>query len=198
MVEENITAERLDADGRSSTGALPPPHPGQVRWSSITALAAAVAGIAALLMVGVLWVPFAFPIAWLWTVCGAVVVLGIYQRQHPESKIDAATGTRVGLLYGLMAVVALGIAVAIGGLVARFGLHAMGSVDLWLTNAMHQAVAQQTAGGVTVTDDQLKVFYSAEMRAGMALFLLTISGAFLVGFSALGGAIGGMLRMRRP
>lgn len=186
-----------DSDGRASTGALPPPHPGRVRWGTVTWLAAAVSGVAALLMVGVLWLPMAFPFAWLWTVCGAVVVLGIYQRRHPETRIDAGTGARVGLVYGLMAASSLAVVVAVAGLVARFGLHAMGSVDLWLANAMRQAVTQQAESGVQITEEQLKVFYSAEMRAGMALFLLAVSGMFLVGFSALGGAIGGMLRMRR-
>ncbi|RXH58263.1 hypothetical protein GRAN_1573 [Granulicella sibirica] len=198
VLEENVVVARIEAsDGRASTGALPPPHPGRVRWGTVTVLAAGVSAVAAVLMVGVMWLPVAFPLAWLWTVCGAVVVLAIYQRRHPETLITAGTGARVGLVYGLMAVTSLAAVIAIGGLVARFGLHAMGSIDLWLTNAMQQAVVQQKDSGVQITEEQLKMFYSAEMRAGMALFLLAVSGTFLVGFSALGGAIGGMLRMRR-
>jgi hypothetical protein len=148
---------------------------------------------------GVMWLPAAFPLVWLWTVCGGLTVLGLYQRKHPASLVNARMGARVGLVYGLLAVAALGLLVAGAGLVARFGLHTMGTLDVLLSNALRQAAAQQAAqpGGVTLSAEQMRTFYSPEVRAGLALFLLTVAAVFLMVFSTVGGAVGGMIGMRR-
>ncbi len=201
VLEENVTAAQPTTP-EPGTGSLPPPHPGHVRWATVVTFAAAVATIAALLMVGVLWLPFAFPFAWLWTVCGAVIVLGLYQRRHPETRVDAAIGARVGLIYGLLTVITLGIAVAAGGLIARFGLHAMGRLDAFLNMTLQQGIDQQKLqaaqkGLPPLTPDQLRIFFSPEFRAGLALSVLSVAAVFLIGFSTLGGAVGGFMRVRR-
>jgi hypothetical protein len=202
VLEENVVAAPSSTTAEPATGALPPPHPGRVRWATVVTFAAAVAAVAALLMVGVLWLPVAFPFAWLWTVCGAVIVLGLYQRRYPETLVNAGVGARVGLIYGLLAVFTLALALAAGGLVARFGLHAMGGIDTWLAMTVQQGVDQQKLqaaqkGLPALTPDQLRIFYSPEFRAGLALSVLAACALFLVGFSTLGGAVGGFLRVRR-
>jgi hypothetical protein len=209
VIEENVTAAAAPIDP-TTTGTLPPPHPGRLRWSTVVALAAIIAAIAAALMTVVFWVPSAFPIAWLWTVSGAVIVLGLYQRRHPDTPLDAGLGARVGLVYGLLAVSSLAILTAISGLIARYGLHHMGPIDTWLANTMHQAMEQQlqqlpaNQPGAPMTSqpmtaDQMRaLFYSPEVRAGLSLSMLSVSALFLIAFSALGGAVGGLLRMRRP
>ena len=172
---------------------------GQMVWGTAVGYAAGVAGVSALLMTGVFWLPAEFPIAWLWTVCGGVLVLALYQRRHPASQVNARMGVRVGLVYGLFAVSALSLTVAFAGVLARFGLHTMGTLDALLSNAMRRAAEQQAAqpGAVALSADQMRTFYSSEVRAGLALFLLTISAGFLMAFSIIGGALGGMMRMRR-
>jgi len=207
VIEENVVAlPATPVPGEATTGALPPPNPGSLRWATIVSLAAIIAGIATVMMAIVFWLPGAFPVAWLWTVSGAVIVLGLYQRRHPEALLDAGMGARVGIVYGLLAVSSLAILTAISGIVARYGLHHMGPVDAWLTNTMHQAMEQQlqqlqASGQATdpgVSPDQMRAFfYSPEVRAGLSLAMLTVSAVFLIGFSALGGAVGGLLRTRR-
>lgn len=211
VIEENVTAATPTAATPidATTGALPPPHPGRLRWSTIVTLSAIIAAIAAVLMAVVFWLPQAFPIAWLWTVSGAVIVLGLYQRRHPDTPIDAGLGARVGLVYGLLAVSSLALITAASGLIARYGLHHMGSIDTWLTNTMHTAMEQQlqqmpatqpdaAMTGNQMTADQMRaLFYSPEVRAGLSLFMLTVSALFLIAFSTLGGAVGGLLRARR-
>ena len=198
VFEENVVAvATLDAGANRDT--LTQTRSGQLVWRTAIGYAATVATLSALLMIAVLWLPAGFPLAWLWTVCGGVVVLGLYQRRHPATRVSARMGARVGLIYGLFAVTTLLLALAGAGLVARFSRHSMGTLDGLLNNAMRQAAAQQAAqpSAVTLSADQIRTFYSPEVRAGLALFLVTAGAGFLMVFSVIGGAVGGMMRMRR-
>ena len=198
MVIENVTDPRMESSSDPVIAAL---DPNRVRWSSAAGLAGVVAGVASAMTVAVFFVPAAFPFAWLWTICGAVIVIGLYGRRHPRTPIDARLGARFGLLYGLIAVGLLGLTLASAGVLARFVMHTTAGLDAWLTMLLHQAVEQQsrqaTQGIPPLTQDQLSTLYSPEIRAGMAVFLLTVASAFLVVFSTLGGAMGGMLYPRR-
>lgn len=198
VLEENLVANtptNLSANSETLTKS----PSGHLIWVTATGYAAAVAGVSALLMIGVLWLPAGFPFAWLWTVCGGVVVLSLYQKRYPATLVNARMGARVGLIYGLFAIVTLSLALGGAGLVARFGLHTMGTLDRLLNNAMRQAATQQAAqpGALPLSADQIRIFYSSEVRAGLALFLLAVAGGFLMLFSAVGGAVGGMMRARR-
>lgn len=199
VIEENVTPTA--APGADSTGALPPPNPGRIVWSAAVASAAIVAGVASALTVAMLWLPVLFPLVWLWTVGGAVIVLALYRRRHPETRIDARAGASVGFVYSLLTLASLALVLAASAALARFRLHTMGPVDAWLSNVLHQAVAQQQQTNSpnlpTLTPDELRIFYSPEVRAGLALFLLSVIAAFLIAFSTLGGAVGGLLRLRR-
>ena len=197
VLEENVSLKRSTSPGPDNDPARR--SSANLVWATAVAYAAAVAGVAALLMLAVLWLPAGFPLAWLLTVCGGVVVLGLYQRRHPATPVGAGLGAKVGLIYGLFAVATLSLTFAVAGLVARFGLHTLGTLDALLSNAMRQAAAQQAAqpGALALSADQIRTFYSPEVRAGLALFLLAVSASLLVLFSALGGAVGGVLRGRR-
>jgi len=202
VIEENVVPAQASTPDGASTGALPPPNPGRVLWSSVVACAAIVAGIAAVLTLALLWLPAIFPIVWLWTVSGAVVVLGLYQRRHPETIVTPSTGARVGLVYGLLACAALALVTASAGLIARYGLHNLATFDARLTDAMHQVAQQQAqqaqqSGQAALDPDQLRLLYAPEFRAAVSILACAILGAFLIAFSTLGGAIGGMMRMRR-
>ncbi len=200
VLEENVTAA---AEAAATTGSLPPPNPNRIVWSAAVAASALVAGIGAVLTLAMLWLPNLFPFVWLWTVGGAVLVLALYQRRHPQTHIDARAGARVGFVYALLTFIALALVLAASAAVARFRLHSMGPVDAWLANVLHQAVAQQQLQQAAspnlpaITPEQLRIFYSPEVRAGLALFLLSVIGVFLVVFSTLGGALGGLIRPRR-
>ncbi len=200
VLEENVSPT---AEVTATTGTLPPPNPQRIVWSGAIAASAIVAAIAAALTLAMLWLPNLFPLVWLWTVGGAVIVLSLYQRRHPQTRLDARAGARVGFVYALLTLAALALVLAASAVLARFRLHAMGPVDAWLANVLHQAVAQQQLQQATnpnlptITPEELSIFYSPEVRAGLALFLLAVIGTFLTAFSTLGGALGGLLRPRR-
>ena len=198
VLEENVlanTSASLSSSAETKAGVTSV----QMVWATAVSYAAAVAGVSALLMIAVMWLPAGFPLAWLWTVCGGVVVLGLYQKRHPAALVNARMGAHVGLIYGLFALTTLSLAVAGSGLIARFGLHTMGNLDALLNGAMRQAAQQQAAqpGALALSAEQIRTFYSPEVRAGLALFLLAVSAGSLMLFSAIGGAVGGMMRTRR-
>ena len=128
--------------GPATTGTLPPPRPEQVDWRMAIRCAAAVAGIGGFLAVIALRVPLLTMATVLWTMSGSLITLGLYQNRRPSARMDAGIGARIGALVGICLGVGLAFPVAIAGVVARFGLHAMARFDAFM--ATLQATAQQT------------------------------------------------------
>jgi hypothetical protein len=179
-----------------TTGAIPPPRPQQVEWKTAIRCAALVAAIAAGLGLIAVRVQMVSPLSWLWTFSGSMITLALYQWRRPRAWMDAGIGARIGIVVGLALVASFGVTMAIGGLVARFGLHTMGGIDASLTELMHQSFERTTAMSPAPPGFQ-RMWYSPEWRVGVALFILSFTGFFLLVLSTVGGAVGGFLRMRR-
>jgi hypothetical protein len=127
---------------------------------------------------------------------GSIITLALYQRRRPLAWMDAGVGARIGVVVGLALVAGLAIATAIGGLVARYGLHSMAGVDAQLTQMLH--VQLEKAAAITPQPPELQRFwYSPEFRAGMMLAGFGMMAGFLLVLSTVGGAVGGFMRMRR-
>jgi uncharacterized membrane protein HdeD (DUF308 family) len=178
-------------DGES-TGVLPPPRPQQVEWKTAVLCAAAVAGVAALLTLLAAKVPALTFVSWLWTLSGAAIVLGLYQRRRPQAWMDATVGARIGIVSGLALIAAIAVSMTICGLVARFGLHAMGPFDAELKSQIEKAAAMNPQPAEAMRYVTRPEFRAAIMLGGFAM----MSGVVML-FSALGGAMSGMLRTRR-
>ena len=181
-----------------TTGAIPPPRPQRVEWKTAIRCAVLVAGIAAVLSLLAVRVPLASvsALSWLWTMSGSIITLALYQRRRPLAWMDAGVGARIGVVVGLALVAGLAIAMAIGGLVARYGLHSMAGVDAQLTQMLH--VQLEKAAAITPQPPELQRFwYSPEFRAGMMLAGFGMMAGFLLVLSTVGGAVGGFMRMRR-
>jgi hypothetical protein len=84
----------------------------------------------------------------------------------------------------------------VGGLVARYGLHSMAGFDAQLTQLMHAQMQKALATAPEPPEVQ-SFFYSPEVRAGMMLAGFAMVSAILLVLSTVGGAVGGLLRMRR-
>lgn len=179
-----------------TTGAVPPPRPRQVEWKTAMRCALLVAGIAAGLSLLAARVELVSPISWLWTISGSMITLALYQRRRPLAWMDAGIGARIGVVVGLALVVCLGIAAAVGGLVARYGLHSMAGFDAQLTQLMHAQMEKALAAAPEPPEVQ-QFFYSPEVRAGMMLAGFAMMSGVLLLLSTVGGAVGGLLRMRR-
>jgi hypothetical protein len=179
-----------------TTGAVPPPRPRQVEWKTAMRCALLVAGIAAALSLAAARVEIVSPISWLWTISGSMITLALYQRRRPLAWMDAGIGARIGVVVGVALVMCLGIAAGVGGLVARYGLHSMAGFDAQLTQLMHAQMQKALATAPQPPEVQ-RFFYSPEVRAGMMLAGFAMVSGILLVLSTLGGAVGGLLRMRR-
>jgi hypothetical protein len=110
--------------------------------------------------------------------------------------MDAGVGARIGVVVGLALVTGYAVAMAVGGLVARYVLHSMAGFDAELTQMLHAQV-EKAAATTPEPPDVVRFLYSPEVRAGMMLAgFAMVSGVLLV-MSTIGGAVGGLLRMRR-
>src|SRR5271155_5383208 len=121
--------EQSGAAEADTTGAAPPPRLQQGEGKTAIRCAVLVAGVAAVLGVVSARVQVVSPLSWLWTISGSIIPLALYQRRRPLAWMDAAIGARIGVVVGLALVACLGVALGIGGLVARYGLHSMAGGD---------------------------------------------------------------------
>jgi hypothetical protein len=178
--------------GDGSTGISPPPRPQQVDWKAAIRCAMVVSVVAALLSVVSTRLPALSFLNWLWIVSGSVIALRLYQRRRPQAWMDAGVGARIGIVVGLTLVLAIGVAMAAAGLVARFKLHAMGTFDAELHAQIDKAAAMNPQPA-----DMMRYIYSPEFKAGMMLAGFGMMAGFVMVLSTLGGAVSGMLRTRR-
>ena len=179
-----------------TTGAIPPPRPQQVEWKTAIRCAALVAGVAAGLSLVSQRVQVVSLLSMLWTISGSMITLALYQRRRPLAWMDAGVGARIGLVVGLALVACLGTAWAVGGLVARYGLHSLGAFDAELTQMLH-AQFEKAAAMTPQPPEMQRFWYSPEFRAGMMLLGFGMLSGFLLILSTVGGAVGGFMRMRR-
>jgi hypothetical protein len=182
--------------GPETTGAIPPPRPQQVEWKTAIRCALLVSLIAAGLSVAAAQAQILSPLSWLWTISGSIITLGLYQKRRPLAWMDAGVGARIGVVVGLALVACLTLALAIGGLVARYGLHSMGSTDAQLTETIHASVERATTIA-PVSPEAQKFWYSPEGRAGIMLVEIGVGSGILLILSAVGGAVSGFMRTRR-
>jgi hypothetical protein len=188
--------EQTGAPVTDTTGALPPPHPQQVEWKTAIRCAVLVAGVAAVLGLVSSRVAVVSPLSWVWTISGSLITLALYQRRRPLAWMDAGVGARIGIVVGLALVTGLAVAMAVGGLIARYGLHSMAGFDSELTQMLHAQI-EKAAATTPQPPEVIRFLYSPEVRAGMMLAgFAMVSGVLLV-LSTIGGAVGGLLRMRR-
>jgi hypothetical protein len=164
-----------------------------VEWKTAILCVLAVAAVAAVLTLLAAQVPKLTFVSWLWTISGAAIALGLYQRRKPQAWMDAGVGARIGIVAGLALIVSIAVAMAIAGLVARYGLHTMGSFDAELRSQIEKAAAMNPQPA-----EAMRYVKLPEFRAGIMLGGFAIMSGFVMIFSTLGGAMSGMLRMRRP
>jgi hypothetical protein len=179
-----------------TTGTVPPPRPQQVEWKTAIRCAALVAAVAAVLSLVSTRVPVLSPLSSLWTISGSLIAVGLYQRRRPLAWMDAGVGARIGIVVGLALVTCLSVSMAVAGLVARYGLHNMAGFDAQVTEQLHAQI-EKAAAANPEPPEVLRYLYSPEFRAGMMLTGFAMVAGILLVLSAVGGAVGGLLRTRR-
>lgn len=101
-------------------------------------------------------------------------------------------GARIGIVVGLILITTLGITMAAAGVVARFGLHVMGSFDAELLAQINKAAAANPQ-----PPEIKRYIYSPEFKAGMMLAGFAMLGGMVLLMATVGGAVSGLLRTRR-
>lgn len=180
----------------NTTGAAPPPQARQVEWKTAIRCALLVAAVAAVLSLVAARFESMSPLSWLWTVSGSLITLALYQRRRPLAWMDAGIGARIGVVVGVVLIGCLAVAMAAGGLVARYLLHNMAGFDAQLTQQLHLQIEH----ALTVNPEAKSIqgyLYSPEFRAGMMLAGFGLISGILLVLSTVGGAVGGLLRTRR-
>ncbi|HEY5056393.1 MAG TPA: zinc ribbon domain-containing protein [Acidobacteriaceae bacterium] len=194
--------ERPEGATAASTGASPPPAPRAVDWRVAIRYAAAVAAIGAMLSLAAVRVDILSLPSLLWLVSASMITLGLYQKRLPTARIDAGIGARIGVMVGLCLALGLAASMAGWGLVERYALHGMGSFDAQMAAQMAQAQQQllqrATAQKTPIPPELMGLIRSSEFRAAAMLAGYAMLAAVLMVVSAVGGAFGGLLRMKRP
>ena len=188
--------EPVSGTGVDTTGAVPPPRPQTVEWKTAIRCAALVAAVAAVLTLVAERVQVLSLLSLLWTISGSMITLALYQRRRPLAWMDAGVGARIGVVVGLALVTFFGVALAVGGVVARYGLHSMAGVDAQLTEGLHAGFEKAVAVSPQPPEVQ-RFWFSPEFRAGWVLASLSLMAGFLLVLSTVGGALGGLMRTRR-
>lgn len=170
-------------------------HPQLIEWRTAIRCAALVTAVAVLFSLAALGLPVIGLICVAWVLSASMTTLALYQRRRPVAGMDAGIGARIGLTTGLLLIAGLGFALAIGGLIARYGLHSMSQFDT--ETATRMAAARATLTAAHQPPEMLHFFDLPEFRAGMMLTGIAIYAAIILFLSTLGGALGGFLRTRR-
>lgn len=179
----------------NTTGTAPPPQPRQIEWKTAIRCALLVACVAAALSLVAVRFESVSPLSWLWTVSGSLITLALYRRRRPLAWMDAGIGARIGVVVGVVLVSCLAVAMAAGGLIARYVLHNMAGFDAQLTQQLHLQIDHALAANPEAKSVR-GYLYSPEFRAGMMLAGFGMISGILVVLSTVGGAVGGLLRTR--
>jgi hypothetical protein len=167
-------------------------HAQSVRWHSVFPVAAIIA-----LPVGLLCSFLAF--STLWAMAGAVWTVAIYRRRVP-GRLSSGTGSRIGIVLGVFAAFISTATDAASMLVDRYGLHKGAEIDGRLHTAVQAYVDAMISSNPSAAA-QLPWFFhfwlSPDGHAAYLLMLTASSAALMLGFAALGGALGARYYGRR-
>jgi hypothetical protein len=185
-------AAESEASDAISTGVAPPPPPQPVDWKAAIVCAVLVALVGAVLSALSTRMAAFSMISWMWMLSASVIALGLYQRRRPQAQMDAMVGARIGVLVGVILITSIALTMAVAGLVARYRLHAMAGFDAEL-----KAQIEKAATASPQPAEVMRAIYSPEFKAGIMLAGFSMLAGFILVLSTVGGAISGLLRMRR-
>lgn len=183
---------KVEAPGPVAAAA---PRLKQVDWQMAIRCAVVVGAVVAILNFAGERFPLATALGSLCTVGASVIALGLYQSRRPAAWMDAGIGARIGVVVGLVVAASGAASLAVASLLARYGLHREPSIDTQLTTALSQL--QKSLAANAAQPDVLRFVSLPEFRAGFLLAALGLGSLFVLLISTVGGAMGGMLRMRR-
>ncbi len=181
-----------DAQGVDLQASADYAHAQPVRWHSAIPVAAIIA-----LPVGLLCSFLAY--STLWAMAGAVWTVAIYRRRVP-GRLSSGTGSRIGIVLGVFAALISTATDAASLLIDRYGLHQGTEIDQRLHDAVQTGIDRVLVSNPAAAT-QLPWFFnfwlSPDGHAAIILMSAVLSAGSMLGFSALGGALGARYYGRR-
>ncbi|MCL2661329.1 MAG: zinc ribbon domain-containing protein [Acidobacteriaceae bacterium] len=192
---QNPDAEQT---GNPQTAAQPP-RLQLIEWKTVIRSALMIGFVAAILNVASAGLPGLFLLNYLLIFSTPALALAIYQKHHPQARMDLRIGARIGLVVGLVLLGCMAASSVIMGVVARFGLHNMANFDAQLLQKIHQGqeMAQNWAVAHNIPKPDYSYMNTPEARVWILLLNYGLLGAAVLAFSTLAGALGGTRRTRR-
>ena len=193
---QNPDAEQA---GTPQTAAPPLTQPRLIEWKTAIRLALLIGFVAAVLNVATAGLPGLILLNYLLIFSAPALTLAIYQKHHPQARMDLRIGARIGLVVGLVLLGCMAASSVIMGVVARFGLHNMAAFDAQLLQKIHQGqeMAQNWAVAHNIPKPDYSYMNTPEARVWILLLNYGLLGAAVLAFSTLAGALGGTRRTRR-
>ncbi|HEY0785811.1 MAG TPA: zinc ribbon domain-containing protein [Acidobacteriaceae bacterium] len=128
----------------------------------------------------------------LWVVAGGVWTTVLYRRRT-SARLNPGLGSRIGCVFGVFAATIATLVDALNLLISRYGLHHGADIDSRLHDAMQVGIDRAMASNPDYAR-QIPWFFhfwlSPDGQAGLVLASAVISAASMLGFAALGGALG--------
>jgi hypothetical protein len=201
LQDEINTAREAFTTGQETANAEPArePEPGAVNWRGAILCAAFAGAVALLLEFLSMPVPPLTVVSSFWVLTAPVLTLALYQSRFRQTTIRPAFGARLGLLVGIAISLAILIATTGETLLRRYAFHSAGLLDTQMqdtfTRLRTQFIQQYGAAAAAPLISWLAI---PDFRAGIMLsgFAMVVVGYLL--FALAFGALGGLLRARRP
>jgi hypothetical protein len=127
-----------------------------------------------------------------WVIAGSAWTT-VFYRRRTSTRLSAVLGSRIGCVFGVFAAIIATLMDSINLLVSRYGLHHGGEIDSRLHSAMQTGIDRVLASNPEALHEIPWFFHfwlSPEGQAALVLTSALISSLSMLGFSALGGALG--------
>ena len=171
-------------DEESAAGAGPAVG-SQIAWPAAVRTAALIAAPAGLLS-------SLLSFSTLWVMAGAAWTVAVYLRRT-ATRLSPSLGSRIGCVFGIFAAAVATLIDALNLLVSRYGLHHGAEIDSRLHSAMQAGIDRVLASNPDALHELPWFFHfwlSGYGQAALVLASALVSAGSMLGFSALGGALG--------
>lgn len=129
----------------------------------------------------------------LWVLAGGFCTVALYQRKT-FTVANGSLGWRLGMLAGVFAAFVSSLTDGLSMLLERYGLHRGSSIDQRLSSLTQQMTDQMVHQNPEAAQQIpwfIHFWVSPDGHAAVVLFMSAFAAVMMVGFSVIGGALGG-------
>lgn len=191
-----MTVEEDAAEAEA--GVVVPARVGLVEWGTALGCAAVVTAAGLAMFVGAAWAPLLAVLSFVWVLSAGQLTVDLYRRRRPLARMDGAVGARIGAATGVLVGAAKAAALAVTGMIERYGLHHGAQMDAeyaqGITSAQ-QLVVKLT--GQPMPAEQARMMMSPQYHAAAVLTDVIVGWLLIVLVTTAAGAFVGYLQGKR-